>query len=81
MSSVRPVSGNGDLCPIEPEHGRMWMLDARRVDSRQFCPQDVHSTAHPPEPSVYEHDGKTVAVGPLDPPERVTRRRREEAMA
>jgi hypothetical protein len=47
-----PTSGNGDTCPVDESHGRMWVLPS----GRQFCPNQIHRGR-----AVYEHDGVTPA--------------------
>lgn len=33
-------TGNGDVCPIDPEHGHMVVLPGQ--EERQFCPHQSH---------------------------------------
>jgi hypothetical protein len=55
--TARPGSGvgNGDICPLDPEHGKMVMLST----GRQFCPHSDHSSAKVPQRALFEHDGVT----------------------
>jgi hypothetical protein len=48
--------GNGDPCPINPEHGKMFVL---MPSKRQFCPHSDHSAHKPPERAMFEYDGVT----------------------
>lgn len=45
-------SGNGDACPVDPEHGRMFFVSP----DRQFCPHSAHLTN-----AIYLRDGVTPA--------------------
>lgn len=65
MSTARSGAGigNGDICPINPEHGKMFV---NSTTGRQFCPHSDHSSAKPPERALFEHDGITpTKVGAL----------------
>ncbi len=46
-------TGDGDLCPQDPEHGRMWFVRGREV---QWCPNARHAGN-----SRYAFDGVTPA--------------------
>ena len=54
MSKSRP--GNGELCPVNPEHGRMYV----EPNDRQYCPHVAHDRDR--TPAIYESDGKTPAA-------------------
>lgn len=34
-------AGNGDICPLFPEHGRMTVLDTKGAP-KQWCPHQTH---------------------------------------
>jgi hypothetical protein len=55
--------GDGDPCPMDPNHGRMWLTKHRN----QWCPHIAH-----PGTALYEYDGVTPVVSrpALDPPPR-----------
>lgn len=45
--------GDGDRCPTNPEHGRMWMTQSKK----QWCPHQSHDKqgTH----NLFEYDGVT----------------------
>jgi hypothetical protein len=47
--------GDGDLCPQDPDHGRMWVLPS----TRQFCPAAAHRGNY-----LYLYDGVTPVTSP-----------------
>lgn len=48
--------GNGDWCPVDSEHGVMYVL----TSGRQYCPHHAHDAKDTRSASLFEHDGKTV---------------------
>lgn len=51
--AIRREAGNGDYCPVWPEHGRMFMLPS----GRQYCSHQRHDVDK--TPAKFEHDGVT----------------------
>jgi hypothetical protein len=65
MAKPRYPGGDGDACPLDPAHGRMYAYVETQM---QFCPHSAHKTE-----SRYEWDGITPRTGPRAPVERRTK--------
>lgn len=57
--SSAPGLGDGDWCPQDAEHGRMYFVD--QAKTRQWCPHSAHRGD-----SIYQRDGVTPASRPAD---------------
>jgi hypothetical protein len=53
--SRRNDFGDGDPCPVNPEHGHMIFSKDRKAG--QYCPHQSHDRDR--TPAFYEYDGKT----------------------
>lgn len=54
MTTKHGSNGNGDVCPVDREHGHMYVLVATK---HQYCPNQVHDRNGTPK--VYGQDGVT----------------------
>lgn len=48
---MKRPSGNGEFCPLVPEHGRMYVLPT----GRQWCAHQTHDSK---STALYESDAK-----------------------
>lgn len=60
MTPYRDIA-NGDVCPVDPAHGRMFMLARERAAAVQFCAHASHK-----DRAVYAYDGITPVAPPTE---------------